>query len=75
MAAVCAVIQLLALPPPAPPDTALEALRAAVQAVGVRFQGLDAAALRFEARGHEHKPATRKHLAELLAEIRQLRLA
>jgi len=25
--------------------------------------------------GHEHKPATRKHLAELLAEIRQLRLA
>ncbi|MBS1246382.1 MAG: hypothetical protein H6R47_581 [Proteobacteria bacterium] len=42
MAAVSAVIQLLALPPP---------------------------------RGHEHKPATRKHLAELLAEIRQLRLA
>jgi len=75
MAAVSAVIQLLALPPPAPPDVALEVLRAAVQEAGVRFLGLGAAALRFEARGHEHKPATRKHLAELLAEIRQLRLA
>jgi len=75
MAAVSAVIQLLAPPPPAPPDAALEALRTAVQAVGVRFLGIDAAVLRFEARGHEHKPATRKHLAELLAEIRQLRLA
>lgn len=75
MAAVSAVIRLLALPPPNPPDAALEALRAAVQAVGVRFLGIDAAVIRFEARGHEHKPATRKHLAELLAEIRQLRLA
>ena len=75
LAAVCAVIRLLVLPPPEPPDAALEALRAAVQAVGVRFLAIDANALRFEARGHEHKPATRKHLAELLAEIRQLRLA
>lgn len=75
LAAVSAVIRLLALPPSAPPDAALEALRAAVQAAGVRFLGLNAAALRFEAHGHEHKPATRKHLAELLAEIRQLRLA
>ena len=75
LAAVSAVIRLLALPPSAPPDAALEALRAAVQAAGVRFLGLDATALRFEVHGHEHKPATRKHLAELLAEIRQLRLA
>jgi hypothetical protein len=75
LAAVCAVIRLLALPPPAPPDAALEALRAAVQAVGVQFLGLNTDALRFAVHGHEHKPATRKHLAELLAEIRQLRLA
>ena len=75
LAAVSAVIRLLALPPSVPPDAELEALRAAVQAAGVRFLGLNAAALRFEAHGHEHKPVTRKHLAELLAEIRQLRLA
>jgi len=74
LAAIGEVIRLLALPPPAPPDAALEALRAAVQAVGVRFLGLDTAVLRFEAHGHEHKPVTRKHFAELLAEIRQLRL-
>lgn len=75
LAAVSAVLHLIAQPPPAPPDAALEALRAAAQTAGVRFLGLDAAVLRFEAHGHEHKPATRKHLAELLAEIRQLRLA
>ena len=75
LAAVSAVIRLLALPPPAPPDAALETLRAAVQAAGVRFLGLDAAALRFEAHGREHKPVTRRHLAELLSEIRQLRMA
>jgi hypothetical protein len=76
LAAVSAVIRLLVLPPPpAPPDAALETLRAAVQAAGVRFLGLDAAALRFETHGREHKPVTRKHLAELLAEIRQLRMA
>jgi hypothetical protein len=73
--AVNEVIHLLASPPPAPPDAALEALRAAVQATGVRFVKLDAAALHFETHGREHRPATRKHLAELLAEIRQLRLA
>jgi hypothetical protein len=36
---------------------------------------LNADTLRCMAHGHEHKPVTRKHLAELLAEIRQLRLA
>jgi hypothetical protein len=57
------------------PDAALEALCAAVLAVGVQFLGLNADALRFVAHGHEHKPVTRKHLAELLAEICHLRLA
>ena len=75
LAAVSAVIQLLSLPPPAPPDAELDALRAAVQAAGVRFLALDAHGLRFEAHGHEHKPVTQKHIADLLAEIRQLRLA
>ena len=75
LAAVCAVIRLLTVSPPAPPDAALEALRAAVQAVGVRFLELDHGKLRYEAHGREHKPATLKHLAELLAEIRQRRLA
>jgi len=75
LAAVNAVIDLLARPAPTPPDAALEALRAAVQAVGVQFLGLDTNTLRLAVHGHEHKPATRKHLAELLAEIRQLRLA
>jgi hypothetical protein len=75
LAAVNAVIGLLAQPVTAPPDAALEALRAAVLAVGVQFLGLNADTLRFAAHGHEHKPATRKHLAELLAEIHQLRLA
>jgi hypothetical protein len=74
-AAVCAVIRLLTRPPPAPPDAALEALRAAVAAAGIRFLGLDTAVLRFEAHGHEHKPVTHKHLAELLAEIRQMQRA
>jgi hypothetical protein len=75
LGAVCAVIRLLVLVPSASPDVALEALRAALQALGVRFLGLDAALLRFEAHGREHKPATRKHLAALLAELRELRLA
>ena len=74
LAAASAVIGLL-VSPPMPPDAELDALRVAVQAAGVRFLALDAAVLRFEAHGHEHKPATRKHLADLLAEIRQLRLA
>jgi len=73
--AVLAVIQLLTLPPSAPPDAALEALRAALQAAGVRFLAFNTATLQYETHGHEHKPATRKHLAELLTEIRQLRLA
>ena len=75
LAAACEVIRLLASPPPVPPDPALEALRTAVQAVGVRFLQLDHGKLRYEVHGREHKPATLKHLAELLAEIRQRRLA
>jgi hypothetical protein len=75
LAAVNAVISLLAQPAMAPLDATLETLRAAVKAVGVQFLGFKADTLSFLAHDHEHKPVTRKHLAELLAEIRQLRLA
>jgi hypothetical protein len=75
LAAVCAVIRLLALPPPTPPDPSLEALRSAMHAVGVHVQRLESSKLYYQLHGHDHKPATLKHLAELLAEIRQKRLA
>jgi len=75
LAAVCAVIGVLAMPPPTPPDASLEALRTAVHAAGVNVLGLDNGKLRYTLHGHDHKPATLKHLAELLTEIRQKRLA
>lgn len=74
LAAVIAVIRLLAAADGAPPEAALDRLRAAVTEAGVNFVGFDGQVLRFDAHGREHKPATRKHVADCLAEIRQARL-
>jgi hypothetical protein len=73
--ALVEVIRLLAAPPGAVPDEALERLRAALRKVGVRFLGIDDKAARFELHGQEHQPATHKRLRDMLAEIRQVRLA
>lgn len=73
--ALVEVIRLLAAPPPALADEALERLRAALREVGVRFLGIDDHAVRFELHGREHRPATLKRLRDLIAEVRQARLA
>jgi len=56
-------------------DETLERLREALRETGVRFLGIDDDAVRFEQHGREHKPVTRKRLGDMLAEIRQARLA
>lgn len=69
------VIRLLAAPPPALKDEALERLRAALREVGVRFLGIDDKAVRFELHGREHPPATLKRLRDLIAAVRRARLS
>ncbi len=73
--ALTAVIGLLAAPSPAAQaDPALERLREALNELGVRFLGVNARTVHVELHGHEHRPVSRKHLADLIAEIRQQRL-
>jgi hypothetical protein len=76
--ALVEVIRLLAAAsggPGAPADEALERLRAALREVGVQFLGIDDKAVRFELHGREHQPASHKRLRDMLAEVRQARLA
>lgn len=76
--AVRATIRLLAAEPAGPGerhDAALDSLRAALQAVGVRFLGIEGDAIHYELHGQERKPLSRNRLCEMLAEIRQARLA
>lgn len=73
--ALAEVIRLLAAPPGAVPDEALERLRAALREAGVRFLGIDEHAARFELHGREHQPVTHKRLRDTLAEVRQARFA
>jgi hypothetical protein len=73
--ALTAVIGLLAAASPgAQADPALERLREAIDELGVRFLGVNARTVHVELHGREHRPASRKHLADILAEIRQQRL-
>jgi len=69
------VIRTLAATPGVRPDEALERLRRALREAGMRFLGIDDQVLRYELHGRERKPVSRKRLAEVLAEIRQARLA
>ena len=76
--ALIAVIRLLAAAPgdsEPPGGDALAPLRAALDAVGVRFRALEDDTVRFELHGHAHAPISLKRLQDLLAEIRQARLA
>jgi hypothetical protein len=73
--ALVEVIRMLAAAPGARPDEALERLRAALREVGVRFLNIDNKAVRFELHGREHQPASHKRLRDMLAEVRQARLA
>jgi len=76
--ALIAVIHLLAAAPgDSEPlgDDALAPLRAALDAVGVRFRALEDDTVRFELHGRAHAPISLKRLQDLLAEIRQARLA
>jgi hypothetical protein len=73
--ALAEVIRLLAAAPGAFADQALERLRAALGELGVRFLGIDDHTVRFELHGREHQPATHKRLRDMLAEVRQVRLA
>lgn len=73
--ALTEVIRLLAAPPGIVADDALERLRAALSAVGVRFLGIDDEVVHFELHGRKHRPATHGHLRGLAATIRQARLA
>lgn len=73
--ALVAAIRLLATPGDAGTDQALARLRAALDEIGVRFRAVDDDAVRFELHGHTHKPIRLKRLGDLLAEVRQARLA
>lgn len=74
--ALIAVIRLLAAGDSAPPvDDALARLRAALDAAGVRFRALDGDAVHYDLHRHAHKPIRLKRLGDLLAEVRQARLA
>jgi len=70
--AVLEVIRLLADPSAA--DPTLQALRNALEAVGIHFLGIDDAHVRYTQHGHAHKPESIKELGDRLLEIRQLRL-
>lgn len=56
-------------------DEALERLRAALLAAGVRFTGLDDRQVRFDVHGHAHEPVGLRRLTELLAGLRARWLA
>lgn len=55
-------------------EPALDALREALQAAGVRFLAFDDDAIRYELHGQERKPVSRHRLCDMLAEIRRARL-
>ena len=55
-------------------DESLERLRDELQQAGVKFVALDNDLIRFELHERPHKPISRKRFADLLAEVRQLRL-
>jgi hypothetical protein len=76
--ALVEVIRLLIAAPGGPgerADVALESIRGALRELGVRLLGLDDDLVRFELHGRERKPVSRKRLGDMLAEIRQARLA
>lgn len=56
-------------------DGVLEQLRAALVEAGVRFTAIDDRHIRFDLHGHPHKPATPRQAGEMLAQLRQIRLA
>lgn len=69
---VCVIGFLLA---PHSNDDAVERLREALTAIGVRFTAIDDGHIQFELHGRAHKPATVRQLGEALGEIRQAWLA
>jgi hypothetical protein len=71
--AVATVIRLLT-DPGERADAALDSLHAALQAVGVRFLGIEGNAILYELHGRKHKPVSRNRLRDMLIEIRQARL-
>jgi hypothetical protein len=73
--ALVAAIRLLAMPDNVGADEALAQLRTAVEETGVRFQAIEGDMIRFELHGRAHKPVSLKRLSDLLAEIRQARIA
>jgi hypothetical protein len=74
-ALVAAIGLLAAAPAGAPADEVLERLRVALRELGVRFLDIDDRQVRFDLHEREHKPVSRKRLGDLLAEVRQARLA
>lgn len=71
--AVLQVISLLTAPQDASAtagDEALETLRTAVLAAGIRFLGIDDDHLSLEQHGHAHEPVRTRQLGEMLLEIR-----
>lgn len=73
--ALVAAIRLLAAPGDIGADAALARLRAALDETGVRFCAPENGTVRFELHGRAHAPVSLKRLGDLLAEIRQARLA
>jgi hypothetical protein len=71
--AIVAVIRLLA--DTAASDPALNALRDALDEVGIRFLGIVDDHIQYTQHGHAHKPASIKQLADSVSEIRQTLLA
>jgi hypothetical protein len=73
--AVLQVIRLLTTPSEKPSsiqDDALEKLCNEVLKTGVRFLGIENDHLHLEQHGHAHKPIRKRHLADMLLEIRQM---
>lgn len=73
--ALVATIRLLAAPAAAGADAPLARLRAALAEAGVRFCALEDGRVRFELHGRAHAPVSLKRLGDLLADVRQARLA
>jgi hypothetical protein len=71
--AVAEVLRLLAAAPESS-DAALEQLRKALDEVGIGFVAVEDDHVCYTQRGHEHKPASLKQLADSLFEIRQMQL-